>query len=252
VQGIDRGPLRNKLLASLPESDLQLLVPHLTPVKLPHGTVVAEPGSEVDYAYFPLAGIVSLVIVMRDGKAIETATVACEGVVGAMSGMWPYRLQVRAIAKLPVYASKIGSTELRKAVSSSNAIADICLRSTEGLLTQTRINAACNASHPIMARLCRSLLETRDRAESDTITLTQEFLAQMLGVRRTTVTTLASNIQAAGAISYSHGIIKIIDHEALKALSCECYETLREQMCLEPHQGDTELSGFGLTETPIP
>jgi CRP-like cAMP-binding protein len=133
------------LLASLPESDLQLLIPHLTPVKLPQGTVVAELGSEVDYAYFPLAGIVSLVTVMRDGKAIETATVASEGVVGAISGMGPYRLQVRAIAKLPVYASKIGSTELRKAVSSSKAIADICLRSTEGLLTQTRINAACNA-----------------------------------------------------------------------------------------------------------
>jgi hypothetical protein len=126
-------------------------------------------------------------------------------------------LQVRAIARLPVFASKIASTELRKAVSSSKAIADLCQRSTEGLLTQARINAACNASHPIKARLCRSLLETRDIAESDTITLTQEFLAQMLGVRRTSVTEIASKIQAIGAISYSHGVIKIIDPEAVKA-----------------------------------
>jgi CRP-like cAMP-binding protein len=228
VNSIHRGPLRNKLLASLPEGDLQLLIPHLTPVELPQGAVVAEPGSEVDYAYFPVSGIVSLVVVMRDGKAIETATVGREGVVGAMSGMGPYRLQVRAIARLPVFASKIASTELRKAVSSSKAIADLCQRSTEGLLTQARINAACNASHPIKARLCRSLLETRDIAESDTITLTQEFLAQMLGVRRTSVTEIASKIQAIGAISYFHGVIKIIDPEAVKALSCECYETLRE------------------------
>jgi hypothetical protein len=98
----------------------------------------------------------------------------------------------------------------------------------EVLLAQARINAACNALHPIEARLCRWLLQTRDRAESDTMMLTQEFLAQMLSVRRTSVTEVASNIQAAGAISYSRGVIKIINPETLKALSCECYETLRE------------------------
>jgi CRP-like cAMP-binding protein len=97
------------------------------------------------------------------------------------------------------------------------------------LLTQARIGAACNALHKIEARLCGWLLQTRDRTESDTIMLTQEFLAEMLGVRRTSVTEVASKIQAVGAISYSRGVIKIIDLEALKALSCECYETLWEQ-----------------------
>ena len=97
------------------------------------------------------------------------------------------------------------------------------------LLTQARFTAACNALHKVEARFCRWLLQTRDRAESDTLPLTQEFLAEMLGVRRTSVTEVAQKIQEAGAISYSRGIIKIVDLDALKAMSCECYETLREQ-----------------------
>jgi len=120
-------------------------------------------------------------------------------------------------------------TELRKAVSSSSAIADLCLRYNEVLLTQARIGAACNAVHHIEARFCRCLLQSRDRTESDTIMFTQDFLAEMFGVRRTSLNEVASKIQAAGAISCSRGVIKIIDIKAVKALSCECYETLREQ-----------------------
>src|SRR3977135_1939302 len=145
-----------------------------------------------------------------------------------MSGIAPCEWQVRAIAKLPMFAIQIASTEFRKAVSSSRAIADLCIRCNEGLLAQARITAACNALHQVEARFCRWLLQTRDRAESDTIMLTQEFLSEMLGVRRPSVTEVASKIQAAGAISYARGVIKIIDLAALKALSCECYETLRE------------------------
>jgi CRP-like cAMP-binding protein len=229
VHTIDPGPRSNKLLASLPQEDFQLLIPHLSSVQLAQGTVLAEPGVEVDHAYFPLSGAVSLLVAMRDGKAIETGTVGCEGVLGAMSGIAPCRWQVRAIAQLPMFAKKIGSTEFRKAVSSSKAIADLCLHCNEGLLTQAQIGAACNALHQIEARFCRCLLQTSDRAESYTIMLTQAFLAQMLGVRRTSVTEVARKIQAAGAISYSRGVIKIIDLEALKAMACECYETLREQ-----------------------
>ena len=189
---------------------------------------MSEAGDEVDQVYFPLAGMVSMVVVMRDGKAIETATVGREGVVGAMSGIGLHISRVRAIAQLPVSAVRISSTELRKAVALSRPIADLCIRYNEVLLTQARITAACNALHHVEARFCRWLLQTRDRAESDTIQLTQEFLAEMLGVRRTSVTEVASKIQAAGAISYSRGVIKIIDLDALTAMSCECYETLRE------------------------
>ena len=121
MHSIHRGPLSNELLASLPESDLQLLIPHLTSVQLPQGTVIAEPGVEVDHAYFPLSGAASLLVVMHDGKAIETGTVGREGVVGAMSGIAPCKSHVRAIAQLPMFAGKIASTKLRKAVSSSRA-----------------------------------------------------------------------------------------------------------------------------------
>jgi len=229
VHTIDPGPRSNKLLASLPHEDFQLLIPHLASVQLASGTVLAEPGVEVDHAYFPSSGAVSLLVVMRDGKTIETGTVGREGVVGAMSGIAPCAWQVRAIAKLPMFARKIASTEFRKAVSSSRAIADLCIRCNEGPLTQARIGAACNAVHRFEARFCRWLLQTRDRAESDTIMLTHEFLAQMLGVRRTTVTETSNKIQAAGAISCSRGVIKIVDLDTLKAMSCECYDTVREQ-----------------------
>jgi CRP-like cAMP-binding protein len=187
VHTIDPGPRTNKLLASLPHEDFQLLIPHLLSVQLAQGAVLAEPGVEVDHAYFPLSGAVSLLVVMRDGKIIETGTVGCEGVLGAMSGIAPCKWQVRAIVQLPMFARKIGSTEFRKAVS-FKAIADLCLRYNEVLLTQARIGAACNAVHQIEARFCRWLLQTRDRTENDTIMLTQEFLADMLGVRRTSVT----------------------------------------------------------------
>jgi CRP-like cAMP-binding protein len=229
VNTIDPGPRSNKLLASLPHNDFQLLIPHLASVQLSQATVLAEPGVEVDQAYFPLSGAVSLLVLMRDGKAVETGSVGREGVLGAMSGIAPCKWQVRAIAQLPMFARRIASTELRKAVSSSKAIADLCLRYNEVLLTQARIDAACNALHPIEARLCRWLSQTRDRAESDTIMLTQEFLAEMLGVRRTSVNEVASKIQAVGAISCSRGVIKITDLDALRAMACECYQTLREQ-----------------------
>jgi CRP-like cAMP-binding protein len=232
VHTIDPGPLSNKLLASLPHKDFELLFPHLAPVQLAQGAVLAEPGAEVDHAYFPLSGAVSLLIVSRDGKAIETGTVGREGVVSAMSGIEPCKSQVRAIVQLPMFARKIASTELRKAVSSSRAIADLCLRYNEVLLTQARISAACNALHKIEARFCRWLLQTRDRAEGDEIPLTQKSLAEMLGVRRTSVTEIANAIQATGAISCSRGVIKIVDLKAVKALSCECYENLREQTSL--------------------
>jgi CRP-like cAMP-binding protein len=229
LHAIDPGPVSNKLLQTLPREDFQLLASQLVTMPLAQGIVLFEPGDEVGDVYFPLSGMVSMLAVMRDGKAIETATVGREGVVGAMAGVSLHVSTVRAIAQLPMFASRISAPRLRKAAEASKPIADLCVRYNEVLLEQARVTAACNALHRIEARFCRWLLQTRDRAENDTITLTQEFLSEMLGVRRTSVTEVASKIQAAGAISYSRGVIKILDLEALKRMSCECYETLREQ-----------------------
>ena len=222
-------PLDNKLLASLPRGDFDRLLPHVSTVPLQQGSVVIEAGDEVDQIYFPHFGMLSLLAVLRDGKAIETATVGREGVVGAMAGLGLYKSLVRVVVQMPMACSKIPATHFRTIAATSDPLRNLSIRYNEVLLSQARVTAACNALHSIEARFCRWLLQCADRAASDTVPLTQEFLAEMLGVRRTSVTEVASKVQSAGAISYSRGIIKILDRAALMRLSCECYDTLVDQ-----------------------
>jgi len=222
-------PLDNKLLASLPRDHFDRLAPHLSTVTLQQGLVLFEAGDEVDQIYFPHYGMLSLLAVLRDGKAIETATVGREGVVGAMAGLGLYKSLVRVVVQMPMGGSRIAATHFRTIAAVSDPVRDLCIRYNEVLLSQARVTAACNALHPIEARFCRWLLQSADRAASDTIELTQEFLAEMLGVRRTSVTEVASRVQNAGVITYSRGVIKILDRPALMRMSCECYETLLDQ-----------------------
>jgi CRP-like cAMP-binding protein len=222
-------PLDNKLLAALPRRHFDLLASSLTTVSLQQGEVLAEPGDELDHIYFPESGMLSLLAVLRDGKAIETATVGREGVVGAMAGLGLYKSLVRIVVQLSTTVSKIPAPQFRKVAAQSDAIRNMCIQYNEVLLSQARVTAACNALHVVEARFCRWLLQTADRAESDTVALTQEFLAEMLGVRRTSVTEVASKIQAAGAINYSRGQITILKRSALEKMSCECYQTLVDQ-----------------------
>jgi CRP-like cAMP-binding protein len=226
----DTGPaLDNKLLASLPRNQFERLQPHLVTVALSQGAVLCETGEEVGQVYFPLCGMLSLLTVLRDGKAIETATVGREGVVGAMAGLFPYKSPVRVVVQMPMSCIKIAAPYFRSLVAASDPVRNLCIRYNEVLLSQARITAACNALHSIEARFCRWLLQCADRAGSDTVTLTQEFVAEMLGVRRTSVTEVASKVQNAGVITYSRGVIRILDRPALMRISCECYETMREQ-----------------------
>jgi len=222
-------PLDNKLLASLPRGHFDRLIPHLSTLPLQQGAVLVEAGDEVDQIYFPHYGMLSLLAVLRDGKAIETATVGREGVVGAMAGLGLYKSLVRVVVQMPMACSRIPATHFRTAVAASDSLRNICIRYNEVLLSQARVTAACNALHSIEARFCRWLLQSADRAASDTVALTQEFLAEMLGVRRTSVTEVASKVQGAGAITYSRGVIKILDRPALLRMSCECYETQVDQ-----------------------
>ncbi|WP_423962940.1 Crp/Fnr family transcriptional regulator [Bradyrhizobium sp.] len=222
----------NKLLAALPRDHFELLAPHLSTVSMAQGKVLAEPGDEFDHVYFPESGMLSLLAVLQDGKAIETATVGREGVVGAMAGLGLYKSLVRVVVQLPMMVSMIPASQFRKAAAQSDAVRNMCIRYNEVLLSQARITAACNAPHPVEARFCRWLLQSADRAESDTVVLTHEFLAEMLGVRRTSVTEVASRIQAAGAIRYTRGQITILKRSALEKMSCECYQTLVDQSAL--------------------
>ena len=225
-------PLDNKLLAALPRDQFDRLLPHLATIHLQQNTVLSEAGDEVDQIYFPHQGMLSLLTVLRDGKAIETATVGREGVVGAMAGLGLYNSMVRVVVQRPMTCSRIAAPNFRSAATTSDSIRNLCIRYNEVLLSQARVTAACNALHSIEARFCRWLLQSADRAASDTIALTQEFLAEMLGVRRTSVTDVASKVQAAGAITYSRGVIKILDRPALMRTSCECYETLLDQSAI--------------------
>jgi len=222
-------PLDNTLLAALPRDHFDRLLPNLSTVVLQQGVVLYESGDEVDQVYFPQYGMLSLLAVLRDGKAIETATVGREGVVGAMAGLGLYKSLVRVVVQLPVACSRIAASHFRTVAATSDPIRNLCIRYNEVLLSQARVTAACNALHSIEARFCRWLLQSADRAGGDTINLTQELLAEMLGVRRTSVTEVASKVQAAGAITYSRGVIRILDRDALLRMSCECYETLLDQ-----------------------
>jgi CRP-like cAMP-binding protein len=222
-------PLDNKLLASLPRDHFDRLLPHLSTILLQQGVILCEAGDEVDQVYFPHDGMLSLLAVLRDGKAIETATVGRAGVVGAMAGLGLYKSLVRVVVQMPLTCSRIAASHFRTAVSASEITRNLCIRYNEVLLSQARVTAACNALHPIEARFCRWLLQSADRSAADTVALTQEFLAEMLGVRRTSVTEVASRVQNAGVITYSRGVIKILDRPALMRMSCECYETLLDQ-----------------------
>src|SRR5258708_37800842 len=163
-----------------------------------------EAGNECGQIYFPHYGMLSLLAVLRDGKAIETATVGREGVVGAMAGLGLYRSLVRVVVQMPLAAcSRIAASHFRTVAADSEPVRNLCIRYNEVLLSQARVTAACNALHSIESRFCRWLLQSADRAASDTVTLTQEFLAEMLGVRRTSVTEVASKVQNSGAITYS-------------------------------------------------
>lgn len=220
--------LNNKLLAQLPLDDYETLHHHLVFVSMVVGEVVYEAGDEVEYVYFPYNGMFSLLTPMQDGSTIETASVGREGAVGAMAGLGLHRTLVRVRVQLPLQASRITSIHFRRAVAGSTALRDMCARYNEVMLTQVRMLAACNALHQLEQRFCRWLLQSADRAETDEIELTQELLAALFGVRRTSISEVASKLQKLEAITYHRKVIKIIHRETLEALACECYETLLE------------------------
>lgn len=225
---IAQNRLGNRLLESLPSADFDLINPHLVKASFTRGAVLAEIGNETDLIYFPLDGMITLLFVMQDGKAIETATIGREGVLGAMAVFGPYRSKVRAVVQVPMTAVHISAPQLGAAAGASKAISLLCVHYNETLLSQARITAACNALHPIEERLCRWLLQTCEVIGTNTIHLTQEFLSEMLGVRRSSITEAAVKLQAAGLISYSRGVINILDISGIQQRACGCFQTLRE------------------------
>lgn len=220
-------PHVNRLLAILPHSDFMDISALMTTMTLEQGIVLHHPGDEVEQVWFPHEGMVSLLAVMADGRAVETATIGSEGVVGGMAGLGLHKALTRAVVQLPLTASRISAAAFRKVVLSRSSIRNLVVRANDALLGQVQITAACNALHTIEARLARWILQSSDRMHGEEIPLTQELLSQMLGVTRSSVSEVASKLQEAGLIRYVRGNIQISDRPALEKATCECYLAIR-------------------------
>ena len=219
--------MENRLFASLPAEDFALVAPHLVTVELERGRLLYDPGDRIDTAYFPQDGVISLMVLMENGTAIEGATIGREGALGLSAAIRPRQSLARAIVQTPVRASRISAAQLHEAWQKSAKLRELVERHSEALFGHTLQSVGCNALHSVEARFCRWLLTCHDRITNDTVALTQEFLADMLGVQRTTVTAVARNLQEKGAIRYRRGVVDIIDRAALQALACECYSVIQ-------------------------
>jgi CRP-like cAMP-binding protein len=217
----------NRLLGMLPAEDWQVIKKLLTIVTPPTGTILQEIGEPMDHVYFPHSGMISLLTVMKDGRAIETATIGSEGAVGAEMALGVTNAITRGVVQMEMTASRISRKDFMKCVERRAAIRSLAFRSNEALIGQTQQTAACNALHQIEERLARWLLQSQDRSPAKgMVPLTQEFLSEMLAVRRTSVSTTAHVLQSAGLIKYSRGAITILNREGLKKKSCECYASI--------------------------
>ncbi len=185
-----------------------------------------EADDEVNQVYFPHHAMISLVAVMKDGTSIETATIGRDGAAGCMAGVERHQSFVRAIVQMPGIISSIPALKLRAAAQESEALRRFCTRYNEVLLLQAQITAACNCLHTVQHRFCRWLLQSRKAVDDASIPLTQEFMAQMLGVRRSSVSEVAGRLQKNGSIRYIRGRIEILDKRQLEKCACECYETI--------------------------
>ncbi|MBD2750918.1 Crp/Fnr family transcriptional regulator [Microvirga sp. BT688] len=219
----------NRFLAALDLDDFALLEPYLEAVILPRDTVLYEPGDPIRYTYFPHDAIVSLVDVMKDGRLAEVAMFGREGLFGLLSAFVSREAFGRYVVQIPGSASRVALDRMHAAIQARPALQRQVLAYNEALLAQAYHTVACNAVHPVEARCCRWLLSTHDRLDEDALPLTHEFLAEMLGVQRSTVSTVLRGLQTAGLIEQRRGGIAVIDSTGLEHAACECYRKIRSR-----------------------
>lgn len=220
-------PGKNRLLDALPSAEYQRLSSKLEPVSLAYKKVLYEPGGPMPYTYFPSSGMTSLVIAMQDGAAIETAVVGNEGMVGVHVFLGTDSAPSQAYMQVAGEGLQMRSEELRHEARTGGPLRELLQRYALATLIQTAQLAACNRLHPVEERCARWLLSAHDRADSDILPLTQEFLGLMLGVRRASVTTTAAILQQAKLIDYQRGRITVLDRAGLEEAACECYGVMR-------------------------
>ncbi len=222
-------PTHNRLLAALPPSARKRVFPHLKLVNLELGAVVYEPGQNERYVYFPTDSIVSLLYVMVNGASAEISVVGNEGIVGIAVFMGGESTPSRAIVQSGGSAFRLPGEDLRKEFNEYPELRMLMLRYTQTLITQMAQTAVCNRHHSIDQQLCRWLLLSLDRLSDNHLMMTQELIANMLGVRREGVTEAAGKLQRIGAIEYKRGHITVLNRPLIEKLSCECYQVVRRE-----------------------
>jgi CRP-like cAMP-binding protein len=219
----------NAILASLSAGDLSTLRPHLKSIHLPQKSILNEAGDTIKSVCFPVTAVVSLVATLESGETTEAAMVGKDGAVGMASALDGKVTVSRAIVQLGGDAIICDPATFKSAAMQSEQLISLVMRHEQTLFAQAQQSTACMANHDIEARLCRWMLRARDLSGSDDLPFTQEFLAEMLGVRRTSVTAVAHTLQVANIIKYKRGKIQILDLEGLRESACECYETVKDQ-----------------------
>jgi CRP-like cAMP-binding protein len=222
-------PYQNHLLAALPVSESGRLDPHLELVPLPLGEALYESGDQLQHVYFPIESIVSLLYVMADGASAEIAMVGNEGIIGIALFMGGETMPNRAVVQSAGYAYRLKGQLLKEEFNHGGELQHLLLRYTQALLTQMSQTAVCNRHHSVDQQLCRWLLLSLDRLPSNELVMTQELIANMLGVRREGVTEAAGKLQSAGLIHYSRGKISVLDRAGLAARACECYQVVKAE-----------------------
>ena len=228
-QASKTSPRQNHLLAVLPQSETDRLFPHMELVALPLGEALYEPGDHMDYVYFPTDSIVSLLYVMENGSSAEIAVVGNEGLVGIALFMGGETMPNRAVVQSKGNAFRLKGQLLKQEFNRGGALQHLLLRYTLAMLTQMAQTAVCNRHHSVDQQLCRWLLLSIDRLTTNDLSMTQELIANMLGVRREGVTEAAGKLQSAGLITYSRGRITVVNRPGLEARVCECYGVVREE-----------------------
>jgi CRP-like cAMP-binding protein len=220
---------QNDLLAALPDAELARWLPMLEFVDLPLGHVLYESGVTLDHVYFPSTAIVSLLYVLENGASAEIAVVGKEGIVGISLFMGGGSTPNRAVVQSAGKGLRLGATALQTEFNRSGPVLHLLLRYTQALITQMSQTAVCNRHHSLDQQLCRWLLLSLDRLQGDVLAMTQELIANMLGVRREGVTEAAVQLQAAGLIRYARGRITVLDRAGLEKRSCECYAVVKKE-----------------------
>lgn len=219
----------NRILSALTPAEYERLIPRLDYVSLPLGQVLYRPDERILWVYFPLGGTISLTVLMEDGSEAEAGVIGSEGMLGLPVVLGTHQTPLRAMVQVPGSGLRMRAEVLEGEVSRGGRLHCLLLRYAQAFYVQTAVTAACNRLHTLDGRLAKWLLTTRDRAQSDELQLTQEFMGMMLGVRRAGVTQAAVKLQGEGLIRYRRGNVSIVDVPGLEGASCECYRIIRKE-----------------------